>query len=149
MRSTLHPCGARNGISYNYGRFRKSGIAHLSIFRTKSCYNASRCSMPGTSRGWWHCNWLDHGPNVRHDHFRTAFAVSLIRTLMCKVVVSCVQSPFPHMCCQLPAKPALHPRFVDVPLDIMLASAGASQLVYLFITSPIGSRGPFQHAVGS
>ena len=107
--------GARNGISFNFGRFRKTGIALLSMFQTKSCCNASRCSMPGTSQGWWHCNGSDDGPNVRPDHLRKAFTVALVRTLMCMTVVSCGQPSFLHMCCQHLAKLALHLRLVGRP----------------------------------
>ena len=77
--------------------------------------SASKCSMLGTSQGWWHCNGSDDVPNVRPDHLRTAFTVALVRAPMCMVVVSCAQSPFPHMCCQLPAKPTLHFRLVGRP----------------------------------
>ena len=100
MRSNLHPCGAWNEISFKCGRSRKTGIALLSMFQTKSCCNASRCSMPGTSRGWWHCNGSDDGPNVRPDHLRAAFIVALVRTPMCMVVVSCASSHVLPASCQ-------------------------------------------------
>ena len=150
MRSNLHPFGARNGISFNFGRFQKTGIALLSMFQTKSCCNASRCSMPGTSQGWWHCNGSDDGPNVRPDHLRKAFTVALVRTLMCIMVESCVQPSFSsHV---LPA--SCQTCIASSSCWSFLWASWWRVLVrhswhYLFTTLPVGSRGPFQHAVGS
>ena len=62
----------------------------------------------------------------------------------------CILRPITlYLTCVASFLPNLHCIFalLVVPLDIMVASAGASQLAYLFTTSPVGSRGPFQHAV--
>ena len=125
MRSNSRPSGARKAMSFDYGESRRTGIVHSSTCQTKSCCDASSCSMPGTAREWWHCNGSEDGPNVRLDCIRATSIVALKHASMSMVVVFRVLAPVFSLviACFLPNLHRISALLV-VSMGIMVAGAG-------------------------
>ena len=125
MRSNSRPFGARKSNSFDCGESRRTGIVHSSMCQTKSCCDASSCSMPGTSREWWHCNGSENGPNVRPDCLRATSIVALEHAPMCMVVAFRVLSPCFSLVIErfLPHPHRISALLVD-SMGIMVAGAG-------------------------
>ena len=118
------PFGARKTNSFVCGESRRTGIVHSSMYQTKSCCEASSCSMPGTSREW-HCNGSENGPNVRTDCLRATSFVAFEHAPMCMVVAFRVLSPSFSLVIErfLPHPHRISALLVD-SMGIMVAGAG-------------------------